>query len=346
MTLRLRGWKRRFLGLGACALVGLATGCNSDKQERRLPSSPMAINKPMGPGNTVMTPPSSPAFNNLTNNPPGIVTQPTTQPQPFPTTTTQNVPAPVMPSMPSMPPIGSRPQMNMPSAMVPANAGMNQANFNQPAAMPLPNPNMTNTNQNTRSAYPIQQNVPGMPGMQVQPVQMQANPQMTMQAPPMQQQMPMVQQPPMQGVQPHQFQPLPQTSQRVEVQQNTPQYNQQMQQPAPAPLPQQFQQQHYQQQPVAPQQPQMMPPQQLILPNYNQSMKPSDQMQGISAPGETPAAVRQASAQLMQRNDSTTGPSVKVIAQNIRGANDPSFRLPPDPVMEAPITVPTTNLGR
>jgi hypothetical protein len=72
MALRLHGWKRRLLGLGAGLLICAGAGCKTTK-DKEPQGPPLALGhnaplKPMGAGNTVANPPTSPAFSNLAGN--------------------------------------------------------------------------------------------------------------------------------------------------------------------------------------------------------------------------------------------------------------------------------------
>jgi hypothetical protein len=69
MALRLHGWKRRLLGLGAGLLICAGAGCKTPKETQGPALGQNAPLKPMGAGNTVANPPTSPAFNNLAGNP-------------------------------------------------------------------------------------------------------------------------------------------------------------------------------------------------------------------------------------------------------------------------------------
>jgi hypothetical protein len=68
MALILQGWQRRFLGLSAGVLLCASVGCQNNKEERRPVLSQGS--KPMGPGNTAMSPPVSPAWSNVAGNGP------------------------------------------------------------------------------------------------------------------------------------------------------------------------------------------------------------------------------------------------------------------------------------
>jgi hypothetical protein len=63
MALRINGLKRRHLEIGIGLLLCASVGCNTTKEDRMPTLS--QLGKPMGAGNQVMSPPTSPAYSNL-----------------------------------------------------------------------------------------------------------------------------------------------------------------------------------------------------------------------------------------------------------------------------------------
>lgn len=369
MTLRFQGWKRRFLGLGAGVLLCASTGCVSDKEERRIGQGPAPINKPMGPGNTVVSPPTSPAFNNLANNGPGFVSPPPLGP----TAVNQTAAMPMMPSGPNR-------ANTMPMVNQPVNTSMNPASFSNSS----PNSTLVMPAQGVQASYSLQQPMPGMPQPQA-PAMMQSNPQaMQVQMPPMPQQsmnqpqnLPVASsmnqpqgmqvphsmnqpqgmqapnsmsqpqsipvQPPMmpQNYQPQTPMHMPQQQQMIQYQQGMPMPQQQSGQQT---VPQNYgnyQQPQIQMMPAPAPQAQPLP----LMPPSNLSSRTPDRLPAsvtASAPANGRTGVVQASASMP---DPYQAPSAKVVASYpIRQPNDPSLVLPPtDDVIES---APVTYVGR
>lgn len=158
MSFRLKNCGRRLLGLGAGLLLCASVGCNTGRGEKQQVVN--APTKPMGPGNGVINPPTSPVFNNLNGNPGGTVNYQQSPPY-------VNAPGANVPMM------GNRGTTNMPmqNVQMPQFNQQQNTSFHQPMMQPNYGPQGQMNQFGQPGVAPMtNQGVPQMGGPGFQPV--------------------------------------------------------------------------------------------------------------------------------------------------------------------------------